>query len=306
MESNVQIGKLLIAIQGPTASGKTKLSIDLAKHFKTVVVSADSRQFYREMSIGTAKPDALEQDGIQHYFINSHAVEDELTAAQYAVQASEVLEKEFKIHDTIILVGGSGMFVDALLNGLDDIPTDLALRNQLKLEAENNGVEDLLKELFEKDPEFAKYIDKSNPSRIIRAVEAIRLTGKTHAEFRSGTTKNQPFEIVRFIIDVPRELLYDRINQRVDLMIENGLLDEAKALLPQRNLSSLKTVGYKELFDYFDGTITLDKAIELIKQHSRNYAKRQITWLKRYQDAKIVTFRSDMSSIVIQELSKYS
>lgn len=303
MEAGIQVTKQLIVIQGPTASGKTQLSIDVAKHFKTIVLSADSRQFYREMSIGTAKPSLEEQSGIQHYFIDSHCISDEVSAAQFAKEAMLVLENEFKSRDKIVLAGGSGMFVDALINGLDEIPTDLALRNQLIEFTKQHGMQELLDELREKDPSYFQEVDQGNPSRIIRAIEAIRITGKKYSQLRTGEKKKFPYEVKRFIIEIPRETLYKRINLRVDLMMEAGLLDEVKSLLEFQNLSSMQTVGYKEFFDYFDKKISLEKAIELVKQHSRNYAKRQITWLKRYDDALHLEFETNMLNTLIQSLN---
>lgn len=302
MESSVQINRRLIVVQGPTASGKTKLAIDLAKHFKTIILSADSRQFYKEMAIGTAKPDELEQEGIPHYFIDSHSISEEVTAAQFAREANEILEEQFKQHSTIILAGGSGMFVDALINGLDEIPANVNVRAELQKVYEKEGLKPLVAELKMKDPEFAAEIDLDNPVRIIRAIEAIRISGTKYSSLRTGQRKERNYDVVRFIIDIPREVLYQRINLRVDIMLEKGLLEEVKALVPFRHLSSMQTVGYKEFFDYFDGKTSLEKAIELVKQHSRNYAKRQITWLKRYEDAIHLPFGSEMLSTAIQEL----
>lgn len=275
------MSKKLIVVQGPTASGKTALAITLAKVYQTVILSADSRQFYREMSIGTAKPSLEEQDGIKHYFIDSHSIEEQLSSAQYEKQALQVLDKEFQNHETIILVGGSGMFINALCDGLDDIPTDILLRNELDQQVKNSGLTNLLEELKAKDPEFYREVDQNNPVRIIRAIEAIRLTGQKFSTLRKKEAIQRPFQFEKFVINLPREVLYSRINQRVDEMMQNGLLEEVKSLVPFKPLQTLNTVGYTEIFDYLDGKFTLDQAIEFIKQHTRNYAKRQLTWFRK-------------------------
>lgn len=242
------------------------------------------------MSIGTAKPSFEEQNGIKHYFIDSHSISEEVTAAKFAEEANEVLKSLFQIHETIILTGGSGMFVDALCIGLDNIPSSRELRDQLSEEVEKEGLSLLLEELKGKDPVFFNQVDKQNPVRVIRAIEAIRLTGLPFSELRKASPQKNNFEVLRFIIEHPREQLYNRINLRVDNMMEMGLLEEVKTLLPFKHLNALKTVGYRELFDFLDGKIELETAIELIKQNSRRYAKRQLTWLKRHTDATIVSF----------------
>lgn len=273
--------KRLIVIQGPTASGKTALATALAKHFETVILSADSRQFYREMSIGTAKPGPEEQQGIRHYFIDSHCLKDSVTAASYEREALEILEKEFKEHDDIILVGGSGLFISALCDGLDEIPNSPELRDHLNGEFERHGLDPLLAELELSDPEYYREVDRSNPPRVIRAIEAIRLSGKKYSEQRLQLKQPRFFETVRFVIDLPRDVLYERINDRVEHMFHAGLLKEAMALREYRHLQALNTVGYKELFAYFDDQIPLEAAKELIKKNTRRYAKRQLTWFRR-------------------------
>ncbi len=278
--------KHLIVIEGPTASGKTGLSISLAKHFNTCVISADSRQFYKELSIGTAKPTIEEQDGITHHFIDSHSVKDELSAAQFEKQALEILDQEFLTKDVIIMTGGSGMFIDALCYGLDPIPTSQELKAAIQQEFESNGLEPLIDELKIKDPEYYHKVDKQNPMRVIRAIEVIRLTGKPYSDQRNNIPAKRNFKIHRYVINHPREKLYDRINLRVDMMIEKGLVEEVKSVIKFRNLTSLNTVGYKELFTYFDGECSLQEAIEKIKQNTRRYAKRQITWFKRHPESK--------------------
>jgi tRNA dimethylallyltransferase len=257
------------------------LAIALAKTLETSIISADSRQFYKEMSIGTAKPSLQEQDGIKHFFIDSHSISSPVTAADFEKEALLILEKEFKNHSNIILVGGSGMFIDALCQGLDDIPHDENLRNQLTLEVEKNGLSKLLQELEKKDVSYYDLVDKHNSVRIIRAIEAIRLSGKTFTELRKKQAKERFFETHRYVIDLPREKLYERINLRAAHMFENGLIQEVEKLKEFRHLQSLNTVGYKEVFSYLDGEISLERAIELVQQNSRNYAKRQVTWFKR-------------------------
>lgn len=292
--------KELIVIGGPTASGKTALSVALAKKWNTVVLSADSRQFYKEMSIGTAKPSSEEMQGVPHYFIDSHSVEDEVNAARFANEAEILLSDLFQQYDRIILTGGSGMFIDALCYGLDDIPHDQHIQQQLNQIFDQQGFEPLLQELQEKDPEFYTVVDRNNPVRVIRALEAIRITGLPYSSLRKGEKKHQNYTIRYFVINVPRDLLYERINLRVDQMIEKGLETEAKALLPHRQLKPLATVGYSEWFRYFDGEIDRETCIELIKQNSRRYAKRQITWFKRNEEAVWVPFGA--TELMLKEL----
>jgi tRNA dimethylallyltransferase len=283
----LEIGKqlpTLLIIQGPTASGKTKLAIDLALHFDTQIISADSRQFYCEMSIGTAKPSDIELAQAKHHFINSHSIQQDFTAANFAKEASILLHRLFETRKVVVLVGGSNMYIDALIDGLDDIPSDVSLKKELNSILEINGIDEFLEELKEKDPETYLSIDKNNPHRVLRAIEAIRLTGKKVSELKQGLKKDNPFNTIRFAIEWERDILYNRINQRVDAMMKEGLLEEVQSLMPQRSLNALKTVGYTELIKHLDGEITLDSALDQIKQHTRNYAKRQLTWLRRYND----------------------
>lgn len=295
--------KKLIVVQGPTASGKTGLSIELARRLSTVILSADSRQFYKQMSIGTAKPSVEEKAGIHHYFIDSHDITDEVTAARFAQEAEKLLVELFETKDTVILTGGSGMFVDALCEGLDDIPTDAKIKEDLTRQWKEHGLDSLLQELEQRDPEMYDTIDRNNPSRVIRALEANRVTGKPFSELRTGKKKEKSFNVIRFIIELPREELYKRIDERVDNMIALGLVDEVRSLLPHRDLGVMKTVGYSELFRYLDDELILVDAISLIKQHTRNYAKRQMTWLRRYNDATLIPF-SNMTTMVNVILSK--
>ncbi len=296
--------KELIVIGGPTASGKTALSIALAKKWNTVIISADSRQFYKEMTIGTAKPTADEMENIPHYFINSHSITDEVNAARFANEASELLSTLFQQHEKIILVGGSGMFIDALCFGLDDIPHDSQQQQQLEKELELYGLAPLLEELQEKDPDFYNQVDKSNPVRIIRALEVIRATNRPFSSFRKGEKKQHDFSIRYFVMNVPREILYDRINRRVDVMVENGLEQEAKNLVAHKHLKPLATVGYSEWFRYLEGEFDRSTCIELIKQNSRRYAKRQVTWFKRNPDAIWIPYgtSAEMTQFVLDSI----
>lgn len=275
---------ILLIIQGPTASGKTSLAIELALYFDTQIISADARQFYFEMSIGTAKPSDIELSQVKHHFINSHSIQQDFTAANFAQEATMILKRLFETRKVVVLVGGSNMYIDALIDGLDDIPSDLSLKKELNSILEKNGIDVFLDELKEKDPETFTTIDKNNPHRILRAIEAIRLSGQKFSELKSGNKQQNKFNTFRFALQWERSVLYDRINQRVDLMMDQGLLAEVKSLLPNKTLNPLNTVGYKELFAHLDGQTDLIKAIELIKQHTRNYAKRQLTWMNRYDD----------------------
>lgn len=302
MEIGKQLPTLLI-IQGPTASGKTKLAIDLALYFDTEIISADARQFYSEMSIGTAKPSDIELAQATHHFINSHSIQQDFTAANFAQEACILLSRLFETKKFVVLVGGSNMYIDALIDGLDPIPSDVSLKKELNFLLEKNGIGVFLEELREKDPETYLSIDRNNPHRVLRAIEAIRLTGKKVSELKQGMKKVNQFNTIRFAIEWERDTLYDRINQRVDLMMAEGLLEEVQSLLPQRSLNALKTVGYTELIKHLDGEITLDFALDQIKQHSRNYAKRQLTWLRRYHDLYWLDPNS-MTPLLEQVLSK--
>ena len=294
---------ILIVIQGPTASGKTKLAIDLALHFDTQIISADARQFYSEMSIGTAKPTDIELAQAKHHFINSHSIQQDFTAANFAQESTILLHRLFETRKVVVLVGGSNMYIDALIDGLDDIPSDVLLKKELNSSLEKIGIDVFLEELKEKDPETYLSIDKNNPHRVLRAIEAIRLSGKKISELKQGLKKDNQFNTIRFAIEWERDTLYDRINQRVDLMMAEGLLEEVQSLLPQRSLNALKTVGYTELIKHLDGEITLDFALDQIKQHTRNYAKRQLTWLRRYHDLYWLDPNS-MTPLLEQVLSK--
>lgn len=293
--------KRLIVIAGPTASGKTSLSVALAKHLETSIISADSRQFYKELAIGTAKPTKEEQSNVPHYFIDSHPVETPLSAGQFEKEAMEVVNQLFQTKDTLILVGGSGMFIDALIYGTDQLPHAPEIRNQLNRELEEHGIEALQATLKEVDPAYYREVDLKNPVRLIRALEVFRIKGIPYSQLLKGEKKPR-FKTFFFVIDHPREVLYDRINRRVDLMVEEGLFKEAEHNLHYRNLQPLNTVGYKEIFDFFDEKITYERAIELIKQNTRRYAKRQLTWFRREKNA--IWLNAADNEIMLKEILK--
>ncbi len=276
---------LLIVIAGPTAIGKTALAIEIAKHFQTEIISADSRQFFREMSIGTAKPSNEELQAVQHHFINSHSIHDEVSVGTYEKEALELLEKLFLIHNIVILVGGSGLYINAVLNGFDNLPEVVEeTRERLNRQLQEKGMESLQKELEQADPDYFAEVDINNPQRVIRALEVYYATGKPFSSYRTGVKKQRPFNTFVVGLNTEREMLYARINKRVDQMISEGLVDEVKSLYPHRHLNSLNTVGYSEIFDYLDEKISLEQAIENIKQNTRRFAKRQITWFKKVEN----------------------
>lgn len=272
----------LIVIVGPTGSGKTDLSIRVAQHLRAPILSTDSRQFYRGIPIGTAQPDAEQLAAVEHHLIASHELEDCLNCGSYEVLALEILERLFADHETVVAVGGSGLYVQALCEGMDDLPqADERLREELAATLECEGLEALTEELKRLDPRYWEQVDRQNPARVLRALEVCRQTGRPYSEQRTGQKRERNFEVVKVGVDMPREELYARINRRVDGMMAAGLEAEARKVYPLRHLNSLQTVGYKELFSYFDGEITRDEAVELIKRNSRRYAKRQLTWFRR-------------------------
>lgn len=274
--------KTLIVIAGPTASGKTAFSIQLAKALNTVIISADSRQFYKEMSIGTAAPTPEELLQVKHYFIHNISVEDKYDVADYEREVLQLLDELFKTHDNVILTGGSGLFIDAVCNGIDEMPdVEPEIRQKVENLLQEGGIPALADEVQRLDPEYFAIVDQQNPRRLQRALEICYQTGKTFTSFRQNHTVQRDFNIVKYALLWDRQELIERIDKRVDLMMEQGLLEEAKSLYPKRYLNALKTVGYKELFAYFDGHCTLAEAMEQIKIHTRQYAKRQMTWLRR-------------------------
>lgn len=272
----------LLIVLGPTAVGKTDYSIDLALKYGSPVISCDSRQIFCEMRIGTARPSDEQLARVRHYFIASHSITDNYTAGRYEVEALALLEDLFKTHETLVMAGGSGLYIDALCNGLDDFPdTDPQLRATLIERLEKEGLAPLRHELRRLDPVTAERIDPANRQRIVRALEVCIATGRPYSEFRSGTRKKRPFTIRKIGLTRPREELYARIDARVDQMMAEGLEEEALRLLPYRNLSALNTVGYRELFGYFDGEYPLEEAVRLIKRNTRHYAKKQLTYWAR-------------------------
>lgn len=272
----------LIVIGGPTASGKTRVAAAVAKHLGTEVISADSRQFYHAMRIGTARPFDTELLGVPHHFLGHLELDTTWSAGEFARQAEPVLQRILGAHGTAVLVGGSGLYIDALCNGLDPLPfSDPQVREELQRERLVKGLPSLADQLRHLDPETWLIIDRNNPHRVIRALEIHRVSGRPASELRTGPQQRSDIRVVRFAMDVPRAALYAAIDARVDRMMDEGLLAEARALLPHRGSNALNTVGYKELFAHFDGIMDLGTAVALIKQHTRNYAKRQLTWLRR-------------------------
>ena len=277
--------KQLLVVIGPTASGKTAMAIRLAQQHNTVVVSADSRQVYKELPIGSAAPDASELATVPHYFIGTHSIHEPLDAAGFAQLVRNTLTELFQQYDTVVLCGGSGMYVDGILYGFDALPENLPeVREKWNTLYREKGLAYLQEELKSRDPEYYQKVDLNNPARLIRALEVCDISGKPYSQQLSGKTKTLPWKVKKYAIDWPREVLYARINERVDAMLRNGLLEEARNVYPFRHLSSLQTVGYTELFDYFDGKYTLEEAVDKIKQHTRNLAKRQLTWWRRDEE----------------------
>lgn len=277
--------KNLIVIAGPTAVGKTALSIELAKFYNCPIISADSRQFFKEMSIGTAKPTKEEMQDVPHYFIDNISIHETYNVGQFEREAIDCFETLFKDHEQLILVGGSGLYINAILNGVDEFEEIPAhIREQLIKDFEEKGLAFLQEQLKLKDEVYYNQVDLNNPQRIIRALEVCIHSQKPYSSFRTKEKKQRPFDTINILINTDREVLYNRINKRVDIMIQNGLLEEVKALYPHKHLNALNTVGYKELFDFIDNKCSLEEAVNLIKQNSRRYAKRQLTWFNHQGD----------------------
>lgn len=272
---------LLIVLAGPTAVGKTKLSIELAKNKNSSIFSSDSRQFYREMSIGTAKPSFDELNEVPHYFINNKSIEEAYSAGDYEKEIINQLEDYFKNKKIAFLVGGSGMYIDAVCKGLDNLPKDLAVRNRLNLELKENGIEYLQENLKILDPKQYGIMDLSNSQRLIRALEVCRITSKPYSSLLTATKKIRSFKIIKFLLHIDKNQLELNIEKRVDQMVENGLFQEVENLRDKKNLNALNTVGYKEIFNFFNGNYTKEEAINLIKRNTKKYAKRQMTWFKK-------------------------
>jgi tRNA dimethylallyltransferase len=304
--------KTLIVLTGPTAVGKTAVSLDIAKHFGIPVINADSRQIFKELRIGTARPTEAEMQEVKHYFVGTLGIEDYYSASLYEQQVLELLEKEFQSHDYALLSGGSMMYIDAVCDGIDDIPTiDDDTRALMKQRFKGEGLEALVEELKRLDPEYYGIVDRQNPRRVVHALEICVMTGKTYTSFRkkeSGVGSQEssrdvrPFRIKKIGLNREREELYNRINARVDQMMSDGLLDEVKALYPKKELNALNTVGYKELFDYLDGRWPLEEAVERIKGNTRRYARKQLTWYKK--DEQIRWFHPDDKQSILNYISK--
>jgi tRNA dimethylallyltransferase len=281
--------KTLVVIVGPTGIGKTDLGVFLAQKLGTEIISADSRQFYKELKIGTAVPSDEELAAAKHHFIGHLSIHDYYNASTFEFEVIDLLNINFQQFATMIMVGGSGMYVDAVCRGIDDLPeTDQEIRAKLEKKYQEEGIESLRFELKKLDPEYYDVVDLRNPKRILKGLEICMMTGKTYTSFRRSIKKERDFDIVKIGLTMDREKLYERIEKRVDLMVEQGLIGEAKDFYPFKHLNALNTVGYKELFAHFDGEYDLDKAIELIKRNSRRYAKRQLSWFNR--DAEINWF----------------
>ena len=293
------MGKTLIVIAGPTGSGKTDLSIQIALHYHAPIITTDSRQFYRGIPIGTAQPDAEQLQTVEHHFIASHDLKQDFNCGAYEQEALQRLEELFLQHNYVVAVGGSGLYIKALCEGMDDLPdVDPALRTQLADDMKQLGTDVMAERLRELDPAFYEVVDRKNPARILRALEVCIGTGMTYSSLRTGEKKSRPFRIIKIATDMDRAVLYERIDRRVDIMVEQGLEQEARSVYHLRKLNSLQTVGYREMFDYFDGTISREEAIELIKRNSRRYAKRQLTWLRR--DTEFAWFHPQEKAKIIE------
>ena len=291
--------KTLIVITGPTAVGKTALCLDVAKHFHIPIINADSRQIFRELKIGTAPPTEAQMQQVHHDFVGILGLDDYYSASLFEQQVLELLGRQFLSSDYALMAGGSMMYIDAVCDGIDDIPTiDDQTRTTMKQRLADEGLEALCEELRQRDPEYYEIVDRQNPRRVVHALEICLMTGKTYTSFRKREKRQRPFSIVKIGLNRPREELYDRINRRVDQMMADGLLEEAKALYPKRHLNALNTVGYKELFDYIDGRWPLEEAVERIKGNTRRYARKQLTWFKK--DESIRWFHPDETETIIK------
>lgn len=296
--------KTLICIVGPTAIGKTSTSIALANAFKTEIISADSRQFFKEMSIGTAKPTPEELSMASHHFVDFLSIHDEYNAGTFERDALHKISELFEFNDLVILAGGSGLYVDAICKGLDDLPHDAELRQELNTRLENEGLETLQLELKKLDPIHYERMDSQNPQRLIRALEVCLLSGKTYSSLRANSSKERPFNILKIGLKADREVIYNRINQRVDIMINSGLEKEVKSLLEYKDLNALNTVGYKEFFPYLlKKNYTLEEVIEQIKMNTRRFAKRQMTWFKK--DQSTIWFDHQETNEIIDYIRNY-
>lgn len=296
--------KTLIVITGPTAVGKTALCLKLARHYDVPVINADSRQIFRELKIGTAAPTDAELRQVRHYFVGTLGLGDYYSASIYEQQVLTLLDELFEKSNIALMCGGSMMYIDAVCNGIDDIPTvDDTTREMLKHRLAVEGLESLCEQLRQLDPEHYAIVDKRNPRRVVHALEICLMTGKTYTSFRKNERKNRPFRIVKIGLNLPREELYERINRRVDQMMADGLLEEARGLYQKRSLNALNTVGYKEMFAYLDGTWTFDEAVERMKGNTRRYARKQLTWFKR--DPQMAWFAPTDTERIINYISSH-
>lgn len=291
--------KSLIVIQGPTGIGKTNVSIALAQHFNSEIISSDSRQFFKEMQIGTAVPSEKELSVVPHHFIQHISIKEKYTVGDYENEAMQLLEEKFKVNDILFLVGGSGLYIDAVINGLDTFPEiEPKIRAELQEKFDQQGIEPLQIQLKKLDPEYFKVVDYQNPHRLIRALEVCIQSGKPYSSFLGKNKTERNFEVIKIGLRAERSILYDRINKRVDLMIKHGLVEEVKSLVDSKQLNALQTVGYKEIFAYLEQKISLEKAIEEIKKNSRRYAKRQLTWLRKDESIKWFDYNEEINVMI--------
>ncbi len=293
----------LIVVLGPTGVGKSAISIQLAQYFQTHIISADSRQFFRELRIGTAVPSISDLEKVPHHFIQNKSIHHYYNVSEFEVEALQLIDQLFQRHNPLIMTGGSMLYLDTICKGIDDIPTvDPAIRNEVVTWYEQHGLEALQHRLLEVDPEYYHLVDLNNPKRLLHAIEIFQMTGRPFTSFRKNTVKKRPFRIIKIGINQDRDTLYDRINQRVDQMMNRGLLEEVKTVYPYRELNSLNTVGYKELFSYLAGTCSLAEAVDLIKRNSRRYARKQLTWFRR--DQEIAWFEPDQVQSIIEHVDQ--
>ncbi|NVN18441.1 tRNA (adenosine(37)-N6)-dimethylallyltransferase MiaA [Muricauda sp. HICW] len=291
--------KILLAVVGPTGIGKTALGIQLAKHFNTEIISADSRQFFKEMEIGTAVPSKDELEAVPHHFIQHKSIFESYSVGDFEKEALSLLDGLFQKKDMVVMVGGSGLYVDAVISGLDEFPeVDPEIRSRLNQQLEDEGLQSLQKELKQKDPDYYKSVDLENPHRLIRALEVCIASGKPFSSFLDKPRAARPFKSFYIGIDASRETIYERINTRVDLMMEAGLLKEAENLYANKDLNALQTVGYKELFEYIEGNCTLEFAISEIKKNTRRFAKRQLTWLRKNETILWVPYNAEPEEVL--------
>lgn len=294
--------KTCIIICGPTAVGKTSIALAIARHFSTEIISADSRQCFKELTIGVAKPSATELAEVHHYFINSHSIQDNISAADFELYALNAVENIFLKNDVAVMVGGTGLYIKAFCEGMDEIPAiDPDIRNEIIRNYNDNGMQWLQQQVRENDEDYFAKGEIENPQRMMRALEVKLSTGRSIISFQSKTKKQRDFNIITIGLELPREILYQQINTRVDNMIKEGLVEEARSLISHKDLNALRTVGYKELFDHFDKKYSLERTIELIKQNTRHYAKRQMTWFKK--DESVVWVNPDIK-LVLEYLFK--